>query len=122
APPPRWRGGAGGAGGGAAGDSPPRGGAGGGIRGGRRAAGVPRRRPPQVRARLRHAGGTPRLDEARVTEDAGADAVPPPPARTAPTSGRERIDHAECVTLRRPISAIAAFMTELGGRILFTSG
>ena len=57
-----------------------------------------------------------------MTEDAGADAVPPPPARTAPSDPPRRIDHAGCDTLRRAISAMQRFMAELGGRILFTSG
>src|SRR5437870_4042107 len=33
-----------------------------------------------------------------------------------------RIDHAECASRRRPISAMQRFMAELGGKILFTSG
>src|SRR5206468_12332956 len=46
-------------------------------------AGVAPPRPPQARARLQLFGGTPQLAVARVAEDAGA-AAPPPPAPAPP--------------------------------------
>src|SRR5207249_5359085 len=47
--------------------------------GGRSAsAGAPPPRPPQARTRLRPCGGTPQPTAARVAEDAGAPAAPPP--------------------------------------------
>src|SRR5437016_854384 len=73
------------------------------ARGARGGAGAPARRPPQGRARLRQGGGTPQLSGARVTEDAGAEVVPPPrrarPGHAATgrlTSARGRPPGATC--------------------------
>jgi len=57
------------------------------IRCGRRAAGAPRPATPAAPARACGSRGDAPADGARVERGSGAGAAPPPPARTAPSSG-----------------------------------